>query len=237
MLRSSILWACLLASGAFADDCAVPPDAHRAQYIVGYGSLMQDDSRSRSSPQAGPAHPVEIRGYRRGWFARGRSVGFGTTYLGALPDRDGRFNAVMYRVDPAEVIATDRREASYCRAPVAAADIRPLEPYYAPATDAQAWIYLSRPQSVATPDERNPIVQSYVDLFVSGCLELEQRSGLPDFSRECLSSTGGWSEHWVNDRLYPRRPFIYQPRAGQIDALLSRELPRYFSRIRIESGG
>jgi hypothetical protein len=42
---------------------------------------------------------------------------------------------------------------------------------------------------------------------------------------------------WVNDRVYPRRPFVVQPKAFQIDSLLSRELPQYFSRIRIESGG
>ena len=49
-------------------------DASRPQYIVGYGSLMQDESRSRTSPRAGPAHPIELAGYPRGWFARGSSV-------------------------------------------------------------------------------------------------------------------------------------------------------------------
>lgn len=220
-----------------AGECNLPPDGNRAQYVIGYGSLMQYDSRKRTSPGAGPAHPVEISGYRRGWFARGKAVGFGATYLGVLPDRESRLNAVIYRVDPADLAATDRREASYCRSSVAAPDIKPLEGGYLPPQDAQAWIYVSRPQSVATPDPRNPIVQSYVDIFVSGCLEQEQRLGLADFSRECLATTAGWSEHWVNDRIYPRRPFIFQPRAAQIDSLLSRQLPQYFSRIRIESGG
>ena len=215
-------------------ECAIPPDSSRPQYIIGYGSLMQDDSRKRTSPQAGPAHPVEIRGYRRGWFARGKAPGFGTTYLGVLPDRASHLNAVIYRVDPAELAATDRREASYCRTSVAGPDIKPLEGDYLPPQDAQAWIYVSR--SVATPDSRNPIVQSYVDIFVSGCLEQEQRLGLTDFSHQCLITTAAWSEHWVNDRIYPRRPFIFQPRAAQIDNLLSRQLPQYFSRIRIESG-
>jgi len=50
----------------------------------------------------------------------------------------------------------------------------------------------------------------------------------------CLATTRDWSEHWVNDRIYPRRPFIYQPRSRQIDSLLAQQLPQYFSRIRIE---
>jgi hypothetical protein len=40
----------------------------------------------------------------------------------------------------------------------------------------------------------------------------------------------------VNDRVYPRRPFVFQPRARQIDELLERELPRYFRQIRLEPG-
>ena len=233
--------ACLaaLASPVFASDggCGEPLATGRAQYIVGYGSLMQDESRTRTSPRAGPAHPVEVEGYRRGWFSRGSATGFGTTYLGVRSEQKSHINAVIYQVDPAEVDATDKRESLYCRVAVDLSDIRPLGGKWAPERDAQAWIYLSLPKTVAAPDARNPIVQSYVDVFLSGCLEQEQRSGLADFSRECLQTTEGWSEHWVNDRVYPRRPFVYQPKAGQIDGLLKQQLPQYFSRIRIESGG
>jgi hypothetical protein len=226
---------------AFGDgisgECNAPPDSSRPQYIIGYGSLMQDESRKRTSLQAGPAHPVEIRGYRRGWFARGEAVGLSTTYLGVLPHRESHLNAVIYEVDPAELLATDKRELSYCRATVAIPDITPLESKFFPALNAQTWIYVNRPESVATPNSRYPIVQSYVDIFVSGCLEQEQRFGLAEFAKQCLSTTADWSEHWVNDRIYPRRPFIFQPRARQIDNLLSKQLQQYFSRIRIEPGG
>ena len=198
---------------------------------------MQDESRKRTSPQAGPAHPVDIRGYRRGWFARAEAVGFGTTYLGVLPNRESHLNAVIYQVEATEVIATDRREISYCRTGVAMSGIKPLEREFLLVPDGQIWIYVSGPQSVATPDSHYPIVQSYVDIFLSGCLEQEQRFGLTDFSQQCLSTTGDWSAHWVNDRIYPRRPFIFQPRASRIDNLLSKQLPKYFSHIKIEPGG
>src|SRR5262245_59447259 len=88
-------------------DCHPAPAADLPQYIVGYGSLMQDESRKRTSPQAGPAHPVEVAGYRRGWFARGDSVGFSTTYLGVAADATSNVNAVIYLVEASELTATD----------------------------------------------------------------------------------------------------------------------------------
>ena len=215
-------------------ECHAVPDSSRAQYIVGYGSLMEDESRKRTSPHAGAAHPVDIAGFRRGWFAKGAPVGFSTTYLGVLADRAGHINAVIYRVDPAELAATDRREISYCRMRVAPSDVKPLERGFSPMPDGQAWIYVNRPQGIATPSAEFPIVQSYVDIFLSGCFEQEERFGLAGYARECIATTTDWSEHWVNDRIYPRRPFVHQPRAGQIDTLLSMEVPGPFARIRIE---
>ena len=229
-----------LSAPAFASDggCGEPVDTERPQYIIGYGSLMQDDSRLRTSPKAGPAHPVEVEGYRRGWFARASLARAGKTFLGLQSEPKSHLNAVIYQVNPAEVDATDKRESIYCRVSVSLSGVKPLERGWAPERDAQAWIYLSLPGSVAAPDSGYPIAQSYLDVFMSGCLEQEQRYGLRGFSRECLATTDGWSEHWVDDRIDPRHPLLYQPKAFQIDKLLSGEVPRYyFSRVRIESGG
>jgi hypothetical protein len=215
-------------------DCHAEPDQGQPQYIIGYGSLMQDESRKRTSPQAGPAHPVEVSGFRRGWFAKGDPVGLSTTYLGVAADPHGTVNAVIYAVETSELAATDRRESSYCRRSVPMAAITPLEKGTFDVAAGQAWIYANKPQAIAAPSARYPIVQSYVDIFLSGCLEQEQRFALNGFAQRCVATTGNWSEHWVNDRLYPRRPFIYQPRSRQIDTLLSQNLPEYFPRIRIE---
>lgn len=223
--------------GAWDTGCNAPPDAARPQYIVGYGSLMEDESRKRTTPDAGAAHPVEIEGYRRGWFARGEAAGFSATYLGIRPKPESRINAVIYAVRPDEVLATDQRERAYCRANLPMPQVRALEKVPVAPPNAQVWIYVNPPDSVATPSARYPIVQSYVDIFVAGCLEQESRFGLARFASECLSTTTDWSVHWVNDRIYPRRPFIFQPRARQIDELLSAQLHRYFSRIRLEPGG
>jgi len=100
--------------------------------------------------------------------------------------------------------------------------------------EGQARIYTNQPATIAPPSVNFPIVQSYVDIFVSGCLEQEQRFGLEGFARECIATTHDWSPHWVNDRLYPRRPFIYQPKARQIDLLLSQQVPAFFAQVKLQ---
>jgi hypothetical protein len=67
------------------------------------------------------------------------------------------------------------------------------------------------------------MVQSYVDICINGCLELEalyRRAKEEAFTEEFIRTTSGWNAYWVNDRLYPRRPFIYAPNATAIDKAL-----------------
>src|SRR6185503_5138291 len=168
-------------TGAAPSSCNAAPGAG-PQFIVGYGSLMQDASRLATSPRAGPAHPVEVHGYRRGWFETPRTPGFGTTFLGIRSDDAGRFNAVVYEVDAVELAATDRRESSYCRSAVPAARMDLLDAGFALPAGAQAWIYVTNPRALSAPDAVHPIVQSYVDVFVSGCLEQEERYHLAGFA-------------------------------------------------------
>jgi hypothetical protein len=49
-----------------------------------------------------------------------------------------------------------------------------------------------------------------------------------------MLTTDGWSELWVNDGIYPRRPFHYEPNAFKIDGYLNRLLPELVQEIRIE---
>ena len=211
-------------------------DASRPQFIVGYGSLMEDQSRARTSPRAGDAHPVELSGYERGWFEHGGAIGFSTTFLGVRPAPAAHMNAVIYAIEARDLAATDARERSYCRSPVALASLKELETRFTLPKDAQAWIYVTDARRIATADARYPIVQSYVDVFLSGCFEQEERYAVKDFARACVATTTGWSSHWVNDRIYPRRPFVHQPRAGEIDALLAATIPREFASIRLDGG-
>ena len=229
--------ACLsLPPDARADDCHPKIDDSVPQYIIGYGSLMETASKRRTAPDTGANLPVRVTGFQRAWNATGSQVGFSTTYLGVLAKQDAPMAAALYRVfEASDIGATDDREAFYCRDAVKPDQVRMLDGSATP-RDGEIWIYVNKPDSVAPPSDRFPIVQSYVDIFINGCLELEARATKANetFSEECITTTDGWSEHWVNDRLYPRRPFIHQPNASKIDALLDRMLPDLFKQIRIE---
>lgn len=216
--------------------CSPPPDPTQPQYVVGYGSLMQDSSRARTAPHAGPARPVMVKGYQRGWFSRSQSHGLSTTYLGAVADVTSSLNAVLYQIDAKELAAFDRRERGYCRAAVLPSAVKLLTSGEKP-SNGQIWIYEVRPGEAAEADEDHPVAQSYVDIFLDGCIEQEERFHLSGFATQCVRTTYGWSASWVNDRIYPRRPSAFQPRATQIDQLLADELPLYWSQIRLEGGG
>ena len=221
------------AAPAGADDCRPELDPSKPQYIVGYGSLMQSASKRMTEPGAGINLPVSVTGFQRAWSHRGT---YPTTYLGVEPAKSARMAAALYRSFLLDgKLESDAREFSYCRAAVEAASIRMLDGSTVP-SPAEVWIYVDRPESLAPPDEDYPIVQSYVDIFITGCLELQARVADPelDFVAQCVRTTDGWSKHWVNDRLLPRRPYIHQPRAFEIDKQLKRLLPELVEAVRVE---
>lgn len=150
-----------------------------------------------------------------------------------MPDAAARINAVVVDVPASEVPALDAREYIYCRVGVPASNVSALGGSGG-ALSGQAWIYVNKADSLALPSEQVPIVQSYVDEFLSGCMELEDANALDGFARNCILTTTDWSTHWVNDRIFPRRPQVYQPKAKRIDTLISAELPVEFAAIRIE---
>ncbi|PHQ79208.1 MAG: hypothetical protein COB66_07345 [Coxiella sp. (in: Bacteria)] len=237
---TSLSLACLLITAyavpTFANNCHPLVDMHKPQLIIGYGSLMQEASKKRSDPDVSANYPVLVRGFKRGWFlyACNDRPGFSTTYLGVTPNPDAHINAVVYKLNGAKTIqAYDAREKGYCRVRVKPSDIKFLALLPKNMQNGQIWIYNSQQGLIKTPTKNCPIVQSYVDIFLSGCLELQKKYTLPGFAKQCITTTSDWSSHWVNDRLYPRRPFIYQPEAGKIDTLIHDNLPVQFKHIKI----
>lgn len=199
--------------------------ADQQNYIFGYGSLIEDASRRSTTPSARNAWPVRVQGITRGWWARGAATGLTTTFLGALPVPQGRCNGVIYAVSPDDLAATDRREtAGYVRTQIPREAITLLDGRTT-VPPGLYWVYLNkfswsdRAKNLPTPDF--PMVQSYVDICVNGCLEVEGKyQTAKGFTSEFFATTDEWSRYWVNDRLYPRRPFIFQPSASAIDTAL-----------------
>ena len=216
-------------------------------YIIGYGSLIEFASRTRTAKDALYVRPVQVNGFVRGWFAQVSAAGYSPTYVGAVSVSDLKarpvypyLNAVVYYVTEAELQATDQREdAGYTRVEVLPSQIQMLDGGGA-VPEGKYWIYLNKFQGKNKlenhlPSANFPIVQSYVDICINGCFEIEanfpQSAG---FAEMFIKTTLFWSNFWVNDRPMPRRPFMDRPNAYTIDALLAATIPDYFSQMRIE---
>lgn len=203
---------------------------------------MKTISKEYTYKSTGANIPVEISGYRREWNLKDDSVGFGGTYLGVVTSKYSKFNGVVFQIPSSKqgsdaLESYDQREYYYCRKQVDIKDIKFLVPLNDSASteNNNYWIYVNKVKHIARPTEDRPIVQSYVDIFISGCFELEEKHELKNFARDCVESTEGWSGlYWVNDRINPRRPFVNEPKARAIDKVLYDVVPMEFKKIRLE---
>ena len=210
-------------AGAEVDPCRPSITPEQPQYILGYGSFLQTASRQRTLPSSDAGLPVLISGFERGWFIRG-SIYSPTSYLGAIENPDRSLNGAIYRLGIVdEIKASDLRESGYCRKRIEPEQLRLFDQGAVP--EGEIWIYVAPPDRIQMPNADYPIVQSYVDLFLGGCLEIQKQFSLTDFGEQCVNTTSGWSAHWVNDRIYPRRPFIYEPQSFGIDQILLKTIP------------
>lgn len=170
---------------------------------------------------------VKAQGVRRGWYSpgrlqysrfgdefsvkrmRGQALDVVPTYLGAVEDPSATTYAVMYPVTAEELAATDEREAGgyYTASWLDVSELEVLSQNVVLPQGAQVRWYALDHGAVQLPTPVAPICQSYVDIFVSGALELEKASGSEGFAKSVVASTADWSENWVNDRITPFRPF------------------------------
>ncbi len=200
---------------------------------------MLKESKDRTHPHTGESIPIRVDGFDRSWTCKAESVGFSTTLLGvdASTNKSSCINAVYFKINNVpDFRKYDAAKSYYCREEVVKSRIHLLtKPDLKKGlNNGQYWIYVTRPEFREYPTEEYPIVQSYTDTFISGCLELELRHKLEGFAEECVKTTGGWDNPWVNDRIFPRRPFLHQKMAGEIDDLLNRTVHAAFKKIKIE---
>ncbi|HXJ92191.1 MAG TPA: gamma-glutamylcyclotransferase family protein [Terriglobia bacterium] len=198
-------------------------------YVFGYGSLIERASRTRTNPDAVGAWPARVTGFRRGWFhhfTESENVGKSCTFLGAVKETGKTINGVIYYV--ADFEKTKERETGYT--PEKVDTIEMLDGAGSWDSSKEVYLFVSNEANISEPSKDFPMVESYVDICVNGCQEIEAlyRSA-KGFVQEFITSSTGWNnKYWVNDRLYPRRPFIYVPNAEKIDkALLAGNVLQY----------
>lgn len=210
-------------------------------FLFGYGSLVNRQSRAGSSSaetflhDAIPASlvPSARLSLRREWNFRSKTR---MTALGVrrVPLSDAReINGVIYPVRAADLPAIREREVGYDMVQVHPENVK-FESWQRLPAGARVFVFVPQGDSAMPADAENPILQSYVDVCVTGFLEY----GEP-FARKFVRTTFGWSRHWVDDRLLPRRPWVYQPKWKVVDTILGSEadsapflryraLPMYF---------
>ena len=177
-----------------ASGCHPPINFHKKQYIVGYGSLMLEESKLDTSSHLQPNIPVIVRHYKRGWFARGKMKKNSCTFLGFKKNYHHFLNAVIFEVDSSDLQLFDMREKGYCRQLVHQNEIKPLSKTSPRAKDSQAWIYVPSRRITHLPSADFPILKPYADLFLKGCYQVEKKHHIKSFYQNCLVTTFDWQD-------------------------------------------
>ncbi|GAB6260208.1 gamma-glutamylcyclotransferase family protein [Photobacterium sp. R1] len=159
-------------------------------YIFGYGSLINRASRQRTG-QTGQAVPAVVEGLERHWDKVDRT--YSISPLVAMPG-EGRCNGVLVKVEEDALMHFDHRERGYTRMEVDPAHITQHEILK---FDAPVWVYVKT--NPAPPCQLNPIMQTYVDTVLAGCLSISDA-----FARTFIDTTSGWHHPLENDRNAPK---------------------------------
>lgn len=219
--------------------CAHNKQLAALQQMFGFGSLINAKSRLSSDPNALCAIPVRIHedvGFERCWNfqhplahltalglrrvragQKGRSInGVCTPIVASAGKKDAQL--------PQEVLD---REVGYTPVPIESKHVTALSWLRLP-KDSFVWIFVpngvgedARPgEGLSMASRSHPILQSYVDVCVLGCLDYGRA-----FAVEFIRTTIGWDRPWLNDRKVPRRPWLHTPRYKEVDTLLQETIP------------
>lgn len=202
-------------------------------FIIGYGSLINRSSLNRTLPIVKDIEPVYLNNYKRSWNAlEDQTVSLSTTYVGIEKSPDSVVNGIIFEI-PEELLGKlDSREFLYYREKVDLHEIDFLSNKFNITENDNTWIYVTK--NPKKPNEKSPIIQSYVDVCLSGCIDIEDEFKVEDFAKNFILQTTNWSKNWVNDRIFPRAPHIHQPMAYKIDRLLFENINEHFKGITIE---
>ena len=233
------------------------------EFVFGYGSLICPVSRAITAPSLAQktVTPVVVNNVERTWAKRIPGL---MTAMGVRFKDDAQCVGVLLPVNKQELKQFDLREYGYDRVPLYLGDVEKVpflhdEHYQEEEHEVflkakerehaiRVWMYMQ--QETTPPSDDAPIVQSYVDTILRGCLTISE-----GFADEFITKTKGWTPnelveeedveiedasmesrsvssievtkddvHWVNDRqdpIYRRGDQNYMLRHGhKLDAML-----------------
>ena len=199
--------------------------AKQKHYLVGYGSLLSHDSRSRFSNIFCPNIPIVAHGWQREWLARG--LADLQTSLGVSLIKSAKLNGVLLPIEQISPELRDR-EQDYQFVEVDPDSIEAaqeselaqttLGKIIADPENHKIWICANLHKKPA--NLHYPIYQTYLDTCLVGCFDI----GIDNFAAEFIQNTHFWKHGWINDRSnarYVRAAQVNQQQQQQIDQLLA----------------
>lgn len=165
-------------------------------FILGYGSLINSKSRAKTG-ETGHVWPVKLHGFERHWSVMSDEFGMSSVAVIQIPNKS--CNGILVEVPFDQFSLFDERERGYQRTMIQA---NQLSTYHATSLpEGTYWVYHT--ENVVEPDQDCPIVLSYLDVILSGCLEYGDA-----FTQDFLELTKGWASSLLNDRKAPRYPRV-----------------------------
>ena len=111
---------------------------------------------------------------------------------------DIRGRGVMFGI---EIVTED--DGNFCWDSSSTTSTKPPATFELTPND-KIWIYVPQPSQNQPADENHPLLQSYVDTVLQGCLEWGGKAMGIDF----VLSTDSWSPYFLNDTPSSRRPWL-----------------------------
>jgi hypothetical protein len=174
-----------------------------SEYLVGYGSLINETSRKRTIVNCTAAIPVVVESFTRSWSYKCPRRQYTAVSVTRVADKTARINAVLIPLhNPKDDLRLlDIREMNYSRGRINPDGVRFLDNNIQIPKDCIVWIYEnhtsisknysttsnSQISQVHAPSKSYPIPQSYLDCILKGCLQISI-----EFAKMFLSSTKGW---------------------------------------------
>jgi len=196
-------------------------------YIAGYGSLICAESRSRTGIGS-PAVPIEIEGIARRWSVP--TPEWQATAVGAHVDDNATTSAIYFEVDAENLKRFDAREQGYQRRLIPWEQVT-IAADHGNTTElpkkGNLWIYVG--DSAHKPSKERPIMQSYLDVILNGCLAISE-----SFAERFMLTTQHWQQ-LVDDRANPQYPRALNKKADteRFDAVIQNTLPELYGQRKL----
>lgn len=155
--------------------------------IFGYGSLVNRESRNRTS-FTWKEIVVNLIWYKRWWYFRTEKSK--TTSVWIVKSENSTCNWILFEVDDLWLELFDKREFWYKRVEL---EKEKIVSNNFNIDEIKIWTYVVN--DIEYPNVNFPIAQSYIDIIMNGYLDVSE-----SFVIEFIMTTEWWEYHWINDR-------------------------------------